>query len=196
MKKLKTAAAAATLILSAALIAPAFAEVSPEDMKRGAEIMKQNQDMMKPELLEKVRALPPETKKFLTGAMSKHERLSKTLTLRQAMQDIPSDYQAVGAAIAVDNGARAAYSARRIANHTLPKGGILPYLPLDKINGEVLSVLPTMEVLVEGGAAKLAAAAEQGDMATAARLYGDLTVGCVTCHAHFRGQPGVSPLLK
>ena len=73
---------------------------------------------------------------------------------------------------------------------------LLPYLPLEKVNTRDLSVLPAMEMAVEGSARKLAAAAEKGDMAGAAEQYGTMTSGCVACHAHFRGQPGTTPRLR
>lgn len=165
-------------------------------MQRGKEFMQKSMGMMQPELMEKAKALPPEIQQFLLKIAVKHDRHSDRLTLAQVMQEILSDYQAVGAAIAGDNGPQAAEAARRIANHRLPRGGMLPYLPLEKVNGRDLAVLPAMEGAVEGGATKLAAAAEKGDMSAAARHYGDITSGCVACHAHFRGQPGVSSRLK
>jgi len=57
-------------------------------------------------------------------------------------------------------------------------------------------VLPAMEEAVEGGAKQLAAAAEKGDMVSAAQHFGTVTSGCVACHAHFRGQPGTSPRVR
>ncbi|MDT3736458.1 MAG: cytochrome c [Denitratisoma sp.] len=173
--------------------APAFA---PEDMQRGKAFLQKSMGMMKPELQEKVKALPPEIQQFLLKIAIKHKRHSETLTMRQVMQELLADYQAVAAAIATDNGEQAADAARRMAHHRLPRGGLLPYLPLEKVNAKDLGVLPAMEEAVEGGAMKLAAAAEKGDMAAAARHFGDVTAGCVACHVHFRGQPGVSPRLK
>lgn len=197
MKQAKTAAAAAAILVSAALAAPAFAQQpSPADMQRGKEFLQKSMGMMKPELLEKARALPPEIQQFLLKIAIKHTRHSETLTMRQVMQELLADYQAVAAAIATDNGEQAADAARRMAHHRLPRGGLLPYLPLEKINAKDLGVLPAMEEAVEGGAMKLAAAAEKGDMAAAARHFGDVTSGCVACHAHFRGQPGVSARIK
>lgn len=189
------AAVALGLVLSGAARsqAPAFA---PEDMQRGKAFLQKSMGMMKPELQEKVKALPPEIQQFLLKIAIKHNRHSETLTLRQVMEEILADYQAVATAIATDNGELAADAARRIANHRLPRGGLLPYLPLEKVNGTDLGVLPAMEEVVEGGSMKLAAAAEKGDMAAAARHFGDVTAGCVACHAHFRGQPGTSPRLK
>jgi cytochrome c556 len=73
---------------------------------------------------------------------------------------------------------------------------MLPYLPLEKINTQSLSVLPAMEQAVEGGARQLAAAAEKGDMVAAAQHLGTITAGCVACHNHFRGQPGTSARLR
>lgn len=76
---------------------------------------------------------------------------------------------------------------------------MLPYLPIEKVATEGLSVLPSREAAVEGNAQKIAEAAEKGDMVAAARYYGDMTVGCVACHMHIRGQPGAkayTPRLK
>jgi hypothetical protein len=165
---------------------------SPADMKRGQGIMQQQMSLMSPELVEKAKALSPEIKQFLVRVALRHERRSDTLTLVQVMQEILAEYQLIGAAIATDNGAMAADAAERLAFHRLPRGGMLPYLPLEKITTEGLSVLPTMELAVEGNAMKLAAAAKKGDMAGAAQYYGELTAGCVACHVHFRGQPGAS----
>ena len=61
MKTLKSAAFAAALVVSAALAAPAFAQQpSPAEMQRGKEFLQKSMGMMKPELQEKARALPPE----------------------------------------------------------------------------------------------------------------------------------------
>lgn len=165
-------------------------------MQRGKEFLQKSMGMMKPELLEKAKALPPEIQQFLLKIAIKHTRHSETLTMRQVMQELLADYQTVAAAIATDNGEQAADAARRMAHHRLPRGGLLPYLPLEKVNAKDLGVLPAMEEAVEGGAMKLAAAAEKGDMAAAARHFGNVTSGCVACHAHFRGQPGVSARIK
>lgn len=197
MNQVKTAAAAAALFVSATLAAPAIAQApTGPDMQRGKEFMQKSMGMMKPELLEKAKALPPEIQQFLLKIAVKHGRHSDTLTMRQVMQEILADYQAVATAIATDNGELAADAARRIANHRLPRGGLLPYLPLEKINAKDLGILPAMEEVVEGGSMRLAAAAEKGDMAAAARHFGEITSGCVACHTHFRGQPGVSARLK
>lgn len=197
MKHLRLAAAAAAILVSAIVSAPVLAQApSAQELQRGKDFMQKSMGMMKPELLEKAKALPPEIQQFLLKIAIKHSRHSNTLTMRQAMQEILADYQAVAAAIATDNGELAADAARRIADHRLPRGGMLPYLPLEKINGKDLGVLPAMEDAVEGSARRLAAAADKGDMVMAAQQFGTMTSGCVACHAHFRGQPGVSPLIK
>jgi hypothetical protein len=139
--------------------------------------------------------LSPEVKQALQQLQARHTRRSQGLTLRQVMQEILSDYHSIVAAIVVDHAEQAAESARRLANHRLPEEGMLPYLPLDKITSETLAVLPAMNAVVEGNAVKLAEAAEQRDMATAARLLGDIATGCVACHQIFRGIPGQSSLL-
>ncbi|CAG0973529.1 hypothetical protein RHDC1_01413 [Rhodocyclaceae bacterium] len=197
MKKAKFMAIAAVAVLGLGLGGAAWSQApSPEEMQRAKEFMQKSKAMMKPELREKADALPPEIQQFLFKVAVKHTRRSDTLTMRQVMQELLADYQAVAGAIATDNGELAADAARRLAHHRLPRGGMLPYLPLEKITGKDLGVLPAMEEAVEGGAMKLAAAAEKGDMAAAARHFGDVTAGCVACHAHFRGQPGVSARLK
>lgn len=197
MKYLSLAAATAAILISAMVSVPASAQApSPQELQRGKDFMQKSMGMMKPELLEKAKALPPEIQQFLLKIAIKHSRHSNTLTMRQAMQEILADYQAVAAAIATDNGELAADAARRIADHRLPRGGMLPYLPLEKINARDLGVLPAMEDAVEGSARRLAAAAEKGDMVMAAQQFGTMTSGCVACHAHFRGQPGVSPYIK
>lgn len=197
MKDLKRAAATAAILAVAICSVPAIAQTpSPQELQRGKDFMQKSMGMMKPELLEKAKALPPEIQQFLLRIAIKHSRHSETLTMRQAMQEILADYQAVAGAIATDNGELAADAARRVADHRLPRGGMLPYLPLEKINGKDLGVLPAMEDAVEGSARRLAAAAEKGDMVTAAQQFGAMTSGCVACHAHFRGQPGVSALIK
>ena len=173
---------------------PAAPEMA--EMRRGMEMMQKQMAVMTPELREKANALSPEIKQFLMKVALKHPRQSDSLTLVQVMQEILADYQAVATAIAVDNGELAADAARRIANHRLPRGGMLPYLSLDKVTNQALSVLPAMEEAVEGGAKQLAAAAEKGDMVSAAQHFGTVTSGCVACHAHFRGQPGTSPRVR
>lgn len=189
---------AAALALAAGLPAHGQA-LSEADVKRGTELMQQQMATMTPELAERARSLSPQIKQFLMKVALRHERRSDTLTLRQVMQELLADYQSVGAAIAVDNGPLAADAARRLAGHRLPRGGMLPYLPLDKVTNESLGVLPAMEIAVEGNAWKLVEAAEKSDMAGAAQAYGGITAGCVACHAHFRGQPGATayfPRLK
>ena len=197
MKKAKFKAIAAAAVLGLGLCGAAWSQApSPAEMQRGKDFMQKSMGMMKPELQEKAKALPPEIQQFLLKVAIKHSRHSETLTMRQVMQEILADYQAVAGAIATDNGELAADAALRIADHRLPRGGMLPYLPLEKINGRDLGVLPAMEDAVEGSARRLAAAAEKGDMGTAAQQFGAMTAGCVACHAHFRGQPGISARLK
>jgi hypothetical protein len=197
MNKQWVATCTAAAVLSLGTAIPAWSQgLSKEAMQRGMEIQKKNRTLMTPDVVEKADALSPEIKQFLVKVAANHSRHSDKLTMVQVMQEILADYQAVGAAIAADGGEQAAEAARRIADHRLPRGGMLPYLPLEKVNTKDLSVLPAMEVAVEGSAKKLAAAAEKGDMVAAADHYGAMTAGCVACHAHFRGQPGTTPRLK
>jgi hypothetical protein len=149
-----------------------------------------------PELQQRFFALSPELRATIGKLHAGHTRHSKQLTLRQVMQEILSEYQSAAAAIATDNAEQAADSARRLADHRIPVGGLLPYFPLDRINNESLSVLPSMNDAVEGAALKLAAAADRGNMAEAAVQLGEIAGGCVACHQFFRGRPGISPLLR
>lgn len=148
--------------------------------------------MYSPELKKKMMAVAPETRMQLMSIMVTHDRRSPQATMRQVMQEIMADFQTVSIALATDNGEMAADAARRLANHRLPKGGMLPYLPWDKITTQDISTLPTFNMVVEGGALKVAAAAEKGDFATAAQHFGEVMSGCVACHQQFRGVPGVS----
>lgn len=153
------------------------------------------QQMMKaytPELRQKVMALSPELKATIQKLHAGHNRRAKETNLRQIMHEILSEYQSIASALATDNAEQAAEAARRLANHRIPKGGLLPYFPLDKVNNSDLSVLPAMNDIVEGSAIKLAEAAEKGDMPKAASYMSDIMTGCVACHSKFRGVPGIS----
>jgi hypothetical protein len=137
-------------------------------------------------------ALSPELKATIQKLHAGHTRRAKETTLRQVMHEILSEYQSIASALATDNAEQAAEAARRLANHRIPKGGLLPYFPLDKINNQDLSVLPAMNDIVEGSALKLADAADQGDLPRAASHMSDIMTGCVACHQKFRGVPGIS----
>lgn len=192
------------LLAFAAASLPAMAEqaagngMSPEMQAQMAKMspeMKQQIMSYTPELRQKVMGLSPDIRATMNKVHAQHTRKSNQLTLRQVMQEILSDYQGIAAALAVDNAEQAADSARRLANHRIPKGGLLPYFPLDKMNSTDMAVLPVMNDAVEGSALRLAEAAEKGDMATAATHMSDIMSGCVACHQKFRGIPGVSPQL-
>jgi len=178
--------AAASLASAAALAAdPASPPMPPAEM----------QQMMKsytPELRQKVMALSPELKGTIQKLHAGHTRRAKETTLRQVMHEILADYQAVAAALATDNAEFASEAARRLANHRIPKGGLLPYFPLKQVNDADLGVLPTMNEVVEGSALKLADAADAGDLPKAASYLSDIMTGCVACHQKFRGTPGLS----
>lgn len=172
--------------------------LTPETQKQLANLPPEDRAMVErftPELQQKFLTLSPELRATLKKLQISHTRHSKVLTLRQVMQEILSEYQGIAAGIVTDNAEQAADSARRLANHRIPVGGLIPYFPLDKINDQSLSVLPAMNNAVEGAALKLAEAADQGNMSEAAIHLGEIASGCVACHQFFRGRPGVSPLL-
>jgi hypothetical protein len=183
-------------MLAMVMASAATHAAGPPDPNASAAIMQKQMSQMTPELQARAKALSPEVKQFLAKIAVKHTRHSDRATLLQVMHEILADYQSIVAAISVDNGELAAESARRLANHRLPRGGMLPYLPLDKVNSKDLSALPGMEDTVEGGATRLAEAAERGDMAEAATHLSRIMSGCVGCHQLFRGTPGVSARLK
>ena len=169
------------------------ADPGMEELKK---VLEGQIELMKPELQEKVKGLSVDTKMSLMAILAMHNRYSQTVTMRQVMTEVLSDFQSILAGIMTDNPEQTADSARRLANHRIPVGGLLPYLGLENISDERLAVLDGFNTSVEGNALKLAAAAEAGDMATAASLVGPISSGCVACHAVFRTQPGVSDLLR
>lgn len=182
------------LMLVGCLISSGLA--TAETPKKAAAAPAEMQQMLKtysPELRQKVMALSPELKATIQQLHAGHMRRAKETTMRQVMHEILADYQAIAAALATDNAEQASEAARRLANHRIPKGGLLAYFPLDKVNDTDLGVLPAMNEIVEGNAIKLADAADAGDMPKAASYLSDIMTGCVACHQKFRPRaPGVS----
>lgn len=184
------------LILAACLVSTGV--VAAETPKPAAPMPAEMQTMMKaytPELRQKVMALSPELKGTIQQLHAGHPRHAKETNLRQIMHEILSEYQSIASALATDNAEQAAEAARRLASHRIPKGGLLAYFPLDKVNNADMSVLPAMNMAVEGSALKLADAADAGNMALAASYMSDIMTGCVACHQKFRGVPGNSTTL-
>lgn len=197
-KLLVATAVTAALGIGQAVAAP---EMSPQQMqqmqkmKEMQQLMKQELMLMTPEMRKQVQALSPANKKALLGIYAQHTRRSKQLTLRQVMHEVQSDYQSMVTGILTDNSEQAADSARRLANHRLPRGGLLPYMKLEQVTDEYVSALVPFNDTVEGSAKKLADAADRGDMAEAASYLSTITGGCVACHNMFRGVPGKTPHL-
>lgn len=183
-----------SLMLAGSLLLSGHA-LAAEAPQAAASAPVEMQQMMKsysPELRQKAMALSPELKATIQKLHAGHNRRAKETNLRQIMHEILSEYQSIASALATDNAEQAAEAARRLANHRIPKGGLLAYFPLDKVNTNDLSVLPAMNEIVEGSALKLAEAADQGDLPKAASYMSDIMTGCVACHQKFRGVPGVS----
>ncbi|MCW8853886.1 MAG: hypothetical protein OQK76_13555 [Gammaproteobacteria bacterium] len=191
-----------TLVTGTALIA--FAGSAPADtqsmdkttMMSMQKTMKSDMALMKPDLQKQVKGLSKQTKMELMKILSKHERRSKQLTLRQVMNEVLSDYQSIISGLATDNTEQAADSARRLANHRLPVGGLLPYMKQNDVNDESLASLVGFNDLVEGNALRLASAADKGNISEATGYVGKIAEGCVACHQVFRGQPGLSSRLR
>ncbi|GAB4351421.1 MAG: hypothetical protein Kow006_15380 [Gammaproteobacteria bacterium] len=159
-------------------------------------MLRQQMQMMKPELQAKVKALAPETKKLIQEVTSKHTIRSKVTTMRQVMQEVLRSYQGMVTGIVTDNRELAAEAALELANHRIPKGGMLPYLRLEDITDQKIGTLAGFNESVEGSARQLAKAASVGDMTKAASYLTTIATGCVGCHQVFRGVPGLSPWLK
>ncbi|WP_321527397.1 hypothetical protein [Sedimenticola selenatireducens] len=191
----KGAVLLAAISLSAS-VSVAQAQNAAPDMQKLQQMMGQQISLMKPELQEKVKALSPQTKKLLLQIYGQHTRHSNKVTLRQVMHEVLSDYHSMVTGVLTDNAEQAADSARRLANHRIPIGGLVPYLDIKFVNDEGLSALAGFNDAVEGNAKRLAAAADEGDMIKASALVGDITQGCFSCHSIFRGVPGKSALLR
>jgi hypothetical protein len=191
--------ALALLTLGGANMAVADGEMSAEQkakMEKVQQLMQAEMQLMQPDLQKQISALSKATKQAIAKIYSQHTRRSSSLTLRQVMHEVQSDYQSTATGILTDNYEQAADSARRLANHRLPKGGLLPYLKAEHVTDEMLGVLVPFNDSVEGNALRLAEAADKGDMGVAAEYFGKITSGCVACHQVFRGQPGMSPRLR
>ena len=195
IQKLRFSSIAAVMLIGSAFLTSHVSAADPgmEELKK---VLQGQIELMTPELQEKVKGLSMDTKMSLMAILAMHNRYSKRVTMRQVMTEVLSDFQSILAGIMTDNPEQTADSARRLANHRIPVGGLLPYLGLENINDERLAVLDGFNTSVEGNALKLATAAEAGDMATAASLVGPISSGCVACHGVFRTQPGVSDLLR
>jgi len=179
------------LILAGSLASSGLSAAEPP--KGAAPMPAEMQQMMKtykPELRQKVMALSPELKGTNPEtACGPYAARQGETTLRQVMHEILSEYQSIASALATDNAEQAAEAARRLANHRIPKGGLLPYFALNQVTDNDLGVLPAMNDIVEGSALKLADAADAGDMPRAASYMSDIMTGCVACHQKFRGVP-------
>ena len=160
------------------------------------ERMQNQMKIMKPELKEKVQALSMDTKMSLMAIMAMHNRSSNQATLRQVMLEVLHDYQGMVMGIMTESAEMTADSARRLANHRIPRGGLLAYIGLENINDEKLASLDGFNSAVEGGAKRIAEAAEKGDFVTAGSILGEMATGCVNCHTLFRKFPGKTDLLK
>lgn len=195
IQKLRYSSIAAVMLIGSTFLTSNVSAADPgmEELKK---VLQGQIELMKPELQEKVKGLSMDTKMSLMAILAMHNRYSKSVTMRQVMTEVLSDFQSILAGIMTDNPEQTADSARRLANHRIPVGGLLPYLGMENISDERLAVLDSFNTSVEGNALKLATAAEAGDMATAASLVGPISSGCVACHGVFRTQPGVSDLLR
>ncbi len=172
------------------------AEQQAMDMKSLKQLMNKQIQMMTPEYQKKVKALSPKTKKLLLTIYSQHNRHNDRITLRHVMLEVMDDYNSMVTGIVTDNPVQAADSARRLANHRIPRGGLIPYLRIEDITDDKLSVLATFNDSVEGNAKRLADAADAGEMTRAASFMSDITGGCVGCHNVFRDIPGETRNLR
>lgn len=185
-----------TLTASLAALTVSHQANSATEPEMGKELMQKQMQMMKPELQAKMKALKPETRQLLQRVTSQHTVRSNKATMRQVMQEVLASYQGMVAGIVTDNGEMAADYALQLANHRIPRGGMVPYLAMEDINDGKLGALADFNEKVEGSARQLAEAATSGDMIGASSYLSQIAVGCVGCHQMFRGIPGVSPWLR
>lgn len=185
-----------SLLLSCGAVMAEEAPPAKPDMAALQKVMQQQIGLMTPEMQKQVKALSPESKAALMKIYSQHTRRSDTITLRQVMHEVLSDYQSIATGLLTDNAEQAAGAARRLANHRLPRGGLLPYFKPEQVNDEMVSVLVPFNDSVEGNALRLAEAVESGDFNKASDYFGKVTSGCMACHATFRGVPGKTPYLR
>lgn len=195
IRKIRCSAIATAMLFGGAIFASNAGAAEP-GMAELKKVLESQIALMTPELQAKVKGLSTDTKMSIMAILAMHNRYSDKATLRQVMTEVFSDYQSIVVGIMTDNPEQASDSARRLANHRIPVGGLLPYLGLENINDERLALLVGFNDSVEGNALKLAAAADAGDMTKAASFVGPITSGCVACHGIFRGKPGVSDLLR
>ena len=134
-------------------------QAADDGMAELKKLLKSQVEMMTPELQKKVNGLSTDTKMSLMAILAMHSRYSDEATLRQVMLEVLADYQTMVMGIMTDSAEMTADSARRLANHRIPVGGLLPYLGMDNINDDRLAVLDTFNNSVEGNANKLADAA-------------------------------------
>lgn len=195
IQKIRCSTIAVAMLFGGAIFASNAGAAEP-GMAELKKVLQSQIDLMTPELQAKVKGLSTDTKMSIMAILAMHNRYSDRATMRQVMTEVFSDFQSILTGIMTDNPEQAADSARRLANHRIPVGGLLPYLGLENITDERLALLVGFNDSVEGNALKLAAAADAGDMTKATSFVGPITSGCVACHGVFRAQPGVSDLLR
>ena len=195
-KFVRSLAFATSLIAASSAFAEMPEGMNKEQMEAMQKVMKEQMSVMKPDLQKQVQALSPQMKKELMTIIAKHPRRSNTLTLRQVMHEVLSDYQSIASGLMTENAEQAADAARRLASHRLPKGGLLPYFKKTDVSDERLAVLVPFNDAVEGNAMRLAEAADAGNLGEAATYLGKIAEGCVSCHQVFRGQPGQSDRIR
>lgn len=197
IKRHVLSALTAVLVISAGGQAMAQ-QLVDEKQKMAAlkQLMQRQIGLMTPEMQQKVKALSPKSKGALLKIYAQHNRRSDTITLRQVMHEVLSDYQSIVTGLVTDNAEQAAAAARRLANHRLPRGGLLPYLKPEQVNDKMVALLVPFNNAVEGNALRLAESVEKGDLMKASDYLNKVTNGCMACHATFRGVPGKTPYLK
>ena len=169
------------------------ADHAPKISKQQAkQYMKQSMSYLDKELKMKIKGLSKQTKGTLLSIYTHHDRHSQKATLRQVMQEVGREYETMVSGLMMDNPEMAGDAARRLANHRIPRGGLISYLKLSDINDEMLSGLDAMNTAVEGNAIKFAKATDEGDMLKAAEYLTPIANGCISCHSIFRGKPGTN----
>lgn len=150
---------------------------------------------MTPEFMEQVNKLPPEFLAKFKNMTKKHTRFSHQATARQVMTELVTDVNCVTTMLMTENSEGAADCALRASRHRWPKGHLLAYVQLNQINHDSLSILPTINGMVEVGLEQVAELAMKKDFVAAGEKMGGVLKGCAMCHNVFRFGKGESPYI-
>jgi cytochrome c556 len=119
----------------------------------------------------------------LTGPASGQTQNAHKLTLRAIMQDLGAEYGRLTSALMIDDFKTLEESAKAIQTHPLPDELVVA---IKNKLGRNFSAFEQPDEHSHRQAAALAKRAAAKDIIGAAKAFGGMTDGCVTCHKRFR----------